>query len=115
VVMARVVIGSLLSGGIFSPGFALSLCGGISAALVMWAMPASLFSSIGISVGGAAAHMTAQLAIASVLIAHASLLGLLPLFLLVSLLTGMLNGYLVRMIIKVMNGKRLLSSSPLRF
>jgi heptaprenyl diphosphate synthase len=113
VVITRVAIGSLLSGGIFSPGFALSLGGGITAALVMWAMPRPLFSSIGISVGGAAGHMTAQLALASVLIAHASLIGLLPLFLLVSLLTGMLNGYIVRMIIKVMYGKRGQLSSPL--
>jgi heptaprenyl diphosphate synthase len=108
VVVCRVAIGSLLTGGIFSPGFALSLCGGVTAALVMWAMPRSLFSALGISVGGAAAHMVAQLALASVLIAHASLMNLLPLFLLVSLVTGMLNGYLVKMIIKVMygNGQR---------
>lgn len=106
VVVCRVVVGGLLSGGIFSPGFALSLCGGVTAALVMWAMPASLFSSIGISVGGAAAHMAAQLALASVLIAHASLMALLPLFLLVSVITGVLNGYLVRMIINVMYGRR---------
>jgi heptaprenyl diphosphate synthase len=112
VVVSRVVVGSLFSGGLFSPGFALALGGGVTAALVMWAMPESLFSSIGISVGGAAAHMAAQLALASVIIAHSSLLGLLPLFLLVSLITGVINGYIVRMIIKVMNGSRL-RGSPL--
>ncbi|HNY66629.1 MAG TPA: Gx transporter family protein [Deltaproteobacteria bacterium] len=113
VVVSRVVVGSLLSGGLFSPGFALALSGGVAAALVMWAMPRSLFSPVGTSVGGAVAHMSAQLAMASVLVAQASLMRLLPLFLLVSVATGMINGYLVRMITLVMDGKGRTSSSPL--
>jgi heptaprenyl diphosphate synthase len=113
VVVSRVVIGSLLSGGLFSPGFALSLCGGVTAALAMWAMPRSLFSPVGTSVGGAVMHMSAQLALAAFLIAQASLVRLLPLFLLVSVLTGMINGYIVRMIILVMYGKGRSYSSPL--
>ncbi len=113
VVVCRVAVGSLLSGGIFSPGFALSLCGGVTAALVMWAMPRRLFSPVGISVAGAAAHSAAQLALASVIIAHASLVRLLPVFLLVSIITGMINGYAVRMIIRIMCGKEGSAFSPL--
>lgn len=112
VVVSRVFIGSMLTGSIFSPAFALSLCGGISAGLIMWTMPKRLFSPIGISVGGAAAHMVTQIALASFFIAHTSLMHFLPLFLLVSVLTGMINGYCVKMIIGMMEGRLQRLSSP---
>jgi heptaprenyl diphosphate synthase len=102
VVISRVFIGSALSGSIFSPAFALSLCGGLTAGLCMWAMPKSQFSPIGVSVGGAVGHMLAQVLLATLLISHMSLMNILPFFLLVSVLTGMINGYLVKMIIDVM-------------
>lgn len=112
VVVSRVVIGSALSGIIFSPAFALSLCGGVTAALTMWAMPKRLFSPIGISVGGAAAHMIAQTVLASFLIANFSLLHIIPIFLLVSVLTGVINGYSVKVITEVMGGRLQRVSSP---
>lgn len=105
VVISRVFIGSALSGSIFSPAFVLSLCGGITAGLTMWAMPKRLFSPIGISVGGAVGHMVAQTALAAFLIANLSLMHILPLFLLVSVLTGVINGYCVKMVTGVMEGR----------
>ena len=102
VVIGRVVIASALTGSIFSPMFAFSLGGGLAAALTMWAMPKSLFSPIGVSVAGAAAHMSAQLAIALFLVAHISLGYIMPVFLLVSIVTGVINGYCAMLIINVM-------------
>ncbi len=113
VAAVRVIIGSALLGSIFSPAFALSLAGGLAAGITMWIMPRSLFSPIGISVGGAAAHMLAQFVLAGMLIAHRSLMHIFPVFLLVSVLTGMINGYVVIMIIRVVEGRRNRISSPL--
>ena len=112
VVIGRVVIGSALTGSIFSPMFAFSLGGGLAAAFTMWAMPKSLFSPIGVSVAGAAAHMSAQLAIALFLVAHVSLAHIIPVFLLVSVVTGVINGYCAMLIIHVMemHQRHLLSS-----
>lgn len=112
VVISRVVVASALSGGIFSPMFALSLGGGITAALVMWAMPKSLFSPIGVSVAGAASHMSAQLLIAVFLVAHLSLTYLLPVFLLVSVITGVINGYCCVIVMNVMEGRQNRFSLP---
>jgi heptaprenyl diphosphate synthase len=112
VVISRVVIGSALAGSIFSPVFAFSLGGGLAAATVMWAMPKSLFSPIGVSVGGAAAHMSAQVILAMYLIAHLSLMHILPIFLLVSVITGVINGYCAMIIIDVMKGRQRRFSSP---
>lgn len=112
VVIGRVVIGSALTGSIFSPMFAFSLGGGLAAALAMWAMPKSLFSPIGVSVAGAAAHMSAQLAIALFLVAHVSLTHLMPIFLLVSVVTGVINGYCAMLIIDVMKERKRHLSSP---
>ncbi|HQJ10116.1 MAG TPA: Gx transporter family protein, partial [Deltaproteobacteria bacterium] len=61
VAVSRVFIASALTGTVFSPAFAFSLCGGLAASLSMWAMPKSRFSPVGISVGGAASHMLVQL------------------------------------------------------
>ena len=112
VVISRVIIGSAVSGSIFSPLFAFSLSGGLAAALTMWAMPKSMFSPIGVSVGGAAAHMSAQLAVAVFLVAHMSLTHILPIFLLVSVVTGVINGYCSMIIMNVMNKRQSRFSSP---
>ncbi|HQI01428.1 MAG TPA: Gx transporter family protein [Deltaproteobacteria bacterium] len=106
VAVSRVFIASALSGSIFSPAFAFSLFGGLAAGLCMWAMPKSRFSPIGVSVGGAATHMAAQAYLATFIIPHTFLMGILPFFLLVSVLTGMVNGYLVKIIIETMEERR---------
>ncbi|MEA2101682.1 MAG: Gx transporter family protein [Thermodesulfobacteriota bacterium] len=101
VVAARVIIGSLLSGSIFTPAFFLSMAGGLCAGGVMWAMPKRLFSITGVSVAGAAAHMTAQVVLASIIIQQAALTRLMPAFILVSMITGIINGYAAKQVIRV--------------
>ncbi len=106
VAASRVLIASTLSGSIFSPAFAFSLCGGLAAGLCMWAMPKSRFSPVGVSVGGAVCHMAAQVSLATFVVQHTFLVHILPFFLLVSVITGMVNGYLVKMIIEVMEERQ---------
>jgi heptaprenyl diphosphate synthase len=106
VVAGRVFIGSLIAGGLFTPTFVLSLGGGISAALVMWWLPKSMFSPIGVSVGGAVTHIAAQIFLAAFFIVqHASLLSLMPILLLISIATGILNGYATELILAVFKNR----------
>lgn len=96
VVGLRVVAGALLLGTFLTPTFAMSLAGGL-ASLAVLAMLAPLsrrwFGPVGLSILAALAHMTAQLALVDFwLMPGASLAGLLPLFLTVACLTGLVNG-----------------------
>jgi len=110
VVVSRVIIGSALIGGIFTPAFFFSLSGGITAGLIMWWMPKGAFSPIGVSVVGALGHMTVQVLLASLIIQHLSLIHIMPLFILVSIITGMLNGYCTQIILDVMHRQKRFSS-----
>ena len=110
VVVCRVIIGSALSGGIFTPTFFFSLSGGITAGLIMWWMPKSMFSLIGVSVAGALGHMAAQVLLASFIIQHLALIHIIPLFILVSIITGMINGYCTNIILDVMQRQKSYSS-----
>ncbi len=94
--IARVLVGSLLLGTLFSPGFLLSFSGGLLAALSMscgfyfW-RPA--IGPVGVSVLGALGHAGGQLLVAWLLIVqHASIWMMLPFFLLFSLISGIVNG-----------------------
>ncbi len=101
-VISRVIVASLVSGSILTPSFILSMSGGTAAGIVMWLMPKRWFSLVGVSVAGATAHMSTQIMVASYLIVkHASLLNLIPLFILISILTGILNGYLAGIVLSV--------------
>jgi heptaprenyl diphosphate synthase len=103
VVISRVFIGSLLSGNFFTPIFLLSLSGGVVAALVMWGIPKTLFSPIGVSVGGSVSHITTQIIIATIIIVrHSALIHLIPVLLVVSVATGILNGYCTEIILKIL-------------
>lgn len=101
VAVLRVLLGSLLAGGLFTPTFFFALGGAVAAALTMWAAPKRLFGPIGTSVLGALAHMSTQLALAAVIVQHAFVLKILPVFLLSSLITGIINGYTATLILDV--------------
>jgi len=93
--LARVVIGALFSGTLLTPTFIISLAGALAATLIMavaWqALP--MFSLVGISLFGAVAHMLAQFVVVEALfIQQHALYYLLPPLLLLSLLTGWING-----------------------
>jgi uncharacterized membrane protein len=93
--MARVVLGAMFIGTLFTPTFIMSLSGSVAATLVMllaWrAIPG--ISLVGISLLGAVAHMLAQFAtVEELFIRQHALFYLLPPFLLVATVTGWLNG-----------------------
>lgn len=94
--ISRILIGSLLLGSLFSPGFLLSLGGGLFANSVMslsYKLWQDRIGPIGVSVLGAIGHVTGQLLVAwLVVIRHPSIWMLLPFFLLFALISGIING-----------------------
>ena len=106
--MARILVGSLLLGNLFSPAFLLSLSGGLLATLLMslsYRLWRTRIGPVGVSVLGALGHSGGQLLLAWLLIIrHPSIWLLLPFFLLFSLISGMVNGlaadYLIESLLK---------------
>ena len=95
--LGRVVVGSFFIGTLLTPTFVISLAGGLAAALVMIAawrfLPA--VSLVGISLLGALAHMVAQfVTVETLFIQQSALYYALPPLLLLSCLTGWINGAL---------------------
>lgn len=104
VTLGRILIGSFFLGRFFSPGFFLSLAGGIAATALMAAVR-SLFGPrvgpVGLSVLGAAGHAVGQLAVAwLLLVRHQGLWMLLPFLLLSALLTGIFNGVVADLLLE---------------
>jgi heptaprenyl diphosphate synthase len=109
VTILRVVIASVLFGTLLSPPFLLSLSAGMASTLVMglahrWG--ARLFSPIGLSVLGAVTHNAVQLLVAYVvIIRQAHIFYLLPLLLVIGILTGCFNGWVVVMMAAHLRGQ----------
>jgi heptaprenyl diphosphate synthase len=95
--LGRVLIGSLLLGRLFSPGFWLALGGAVLATAVMTVahrLAPRRLGPIGVSALGAAGHALGQTFIAwLVLIRHPGLWQLFPVLLLVAVLAGVLTGW----------------------
>ncbi|MBM3307983.1 MAG: Gx transporter family protein [Candidatus Eisenbacteria bacterium] len=94
----RVLVASALAGTIAGPAFALSMGGGLAAALGMgaaarWGTPP--LSVVGVSMVGAACHNLAQLSIVAWLFAGA-VSRLVPAALLISAVTGLATGLAAR-------------------
>jgi len=102
--LGRILVGSLVLGNLFSPGFLLSLSGGLLATLLMtfgFRSFAPRIGPVGVSVLGALGHVTGQLLIAWLLIVrHSSIWMMLPFFLLFALISGMVNGIAADMLIE---------------
>ncbi len=102
--LGRVLLGSLAIGQFGSPGFVLSLSGGVSAIVMMALcrrMTGALFSEVGISVIGAVSHNLGQLIAAGViLIRNEGILLLAPVLLLASIGTGFINGLATRFLVE---------------
>lgn len=96
VVALRIVAGALLLGTFLTPTFAMSLVGGLASLALLSVgarLPRRVFGPVGLSVLAALAHMTAQLVLVDLwLMPGSSLAGLLPFFLSVAWLTGVVNG-----------------------
>jgi len=96
VAVLRALLGSLISGVIFAPQMLMSLAGALSAALVMVGLrkySGDLFSPVGISVAGATTHIIMQLFVVSVVVGSFSMYYYLPVAGNLSIITGVLNGY----------------------
>jgi len=94
--LLRVVLGSLLLGGLFGPGFLLSFggtmiaCSLMSGAFHLWH---GRVSPVSVSVLGALGHVCGQLLVAwLVVVRHPAIWRLLPFFLLFALISGIING-----------------------
>jgi len=98
----RVIVGSFLIGTLFTPTFIISLAGGVAAAAAMitaWRLLPGI-TLIGVSLIGALTHMTVQfITVESLFIHQQALYYLLPPLLLLSLLTGWINGGLAAYIV----------------
>lgn len=99
--LSRVVIVGLATGSIFGPTSALAFAGAIAAwcAMTLALRSPFGFSYIGISVCGAVAHVLAQYVVAAVLTGVTGVLFLAPIAVAMSLLFGIVTGYLARYII----------------
>lgn len=96
VTLIRLAVGSFILGSFFSPGFWLSLGGGLCACGAMIfarRLGARWFSMIGVSLFGALAHVLAQITLAGILIVQRfEILYLLPLMLWPALFAGFAVG-----------------------
>jgi heptaprenyl diphosphate synthase len=95
--LARVGIGALLLGRLFSPGFWLALAGTLvatSAMIIIHRVAGRRLSPIGISVIGATGHALGQILAARMLvIQHAAIWQILPIFLFFTVFAGVLTGW----------------------
>ncbi len=95
--LGRVIVGSFLIGTLFTPTFIISISGAIAAALIMIAASRWMkgLSLVGISLLGALAHMLAQfICVESLFIQQSVLYYALPPLLLLSCISGWINGAL---------------------
>jgi len=102
--VGRILVGSLVLGSLFSPGFLLSLSGGLLAALMMtigFRSFAPRIGPVGVSILGALGHVTGQLLVAWLLVVrHSSIWMMSPFFLLFALISGMVNGIAADMLLE---------------
>jgi len=100
--LTRIVLGSLFTGSLLTPGFFLSLGGGLCAVLAMIALfKLHLFGIWGISLIGAAFHSLGQIAVSYFLLFdNPVILHLLPYMILYSLVSGTFIGFTAYSLLK---------------
>lgn len=94
-VLARTLVGSLITGTFLSPSFFYSLSGGLLSAVIMilaYRFFYGRLSFVGISVLGAVFHNIGQLVLAFFLLAHLAVFLELPLLILIATFSGTFNG-----------------------
>jgi len=111
VLAIRVVVGSVLTGSLFGPGFLLAISGGICSALAMGGVrkiAPGLFSVIGISLVGSMTHVTVQfLFVLLFYVQNPAVLFLLPLLLASALAGGLVVGWISARLIPILKSIRL--------
>jgi heptaprenyl diphosphate synthase len=98
----------LLSGLMFSGFSAMlyGLAGGVLAVTVMIVCKRTgLFSTVGVSVAGAAAHIFGQIALASLIIQNSAIFITLPILLISATISGAFIGYLTHLILRYLPKK----------
>jgi len=104
--IGRILLGGLISGELWAPGFLLASAGGISSMIVMggaYRVAGRHLSEIGVSVLGAVSHNMAQLWVAySMLVKNESILLLAPIMIFAAIGTGVINGLAGKFLIKRM-------------
>jgi heptaprenyl diphosphate synthase len=102
--ISRILVGSLVIGNLFAPGFFLALTGGVLAVALMTgarALAGERLGPVGASALGAVGHALGQLLMARwLLVQHDGLWLLLPFFLAFALVTGVLNGLIAALVIE---------------
>ncbi len=108
ITIGRVFVGSLLSGTFATPAFMLSFTGGLLSVCAMgiaFRFGSRVFSEIGVSVIGAVSHNFGQILVAYYLIVRTEgILTLLPLLIVMSVITGSINGLGARFLIEQLKG-----------
>jgi heptaprenyl diphosphate synthase len=98
--LLRVFASSLLLGQFLTPSFLLSLCGACASLITLklaYQLPKAYFSAISLSIFAAFAHILGQLLIVRwLLIPHASVYYLIPIFALAALIFGVTNGLITK-------------------
>ncbi len=99
--IGRVFLVGLATGTLGGPTFLLSAAGALFSLATMWALSTrgAVFSEVGWSVGGAAAHVVGQLVVAALIVGSPAPLALAPLSLALSLPAGLTIGYSARLLL----------------
>ncbi|WP_373975977.1 Gx transporter family protein [Chitinibacter sp. SCUT-21] len=102
--MLRILGASIVLGGVFSPGFALSVAGGICSLIVLLAcqyLPRRYFGMVSLSLLSAVGHVAGQLLLARLwLIPHDGIVYLIPLLSGMALVFGFVNGVIAERLLK---------------
>lgn len=97
--IVRILLTGLLFTGV--TGMMYSLSGALLSFLVMYVLKRTgVFSIIGVSLAGGAAHNTGQLLIAILLVSNPRLLYYLPVLVITGILTGVLTGFISHILIR---------------
>lgn len=108
VTLIRVFIVSLFTGTFLGPAFVLSLGGGVSSALMMWASKIlfrRLLGPVGLSLIGALTHNIAQLFLAYLFFVRRleAIIFITPIIILLGVFTGTFNGIVTGLVMKKLN------------
>jgi uncharacterized membrane protein len=105
VVFLRVLVGSMLVGSLFTPGFVLALSGGITSGIAMAIARVArkdMFSPVGISLIGSLTHVSTQFLLVLLLyVQNPAILYLLPMLLSSGVIGGIIVGWISSRLIPV--------------
>lgn len=95
--LLRIIVVALIRGTIASPTFFMSLAGGILSYIVMLIFSRiKIFSPIGVSVLGSISHCLGQIIVVVIIINLDAVLYYLPFIVVLSIITGILSGFIAR-------------------